>query len=210
MVMRQELVDLIQRIAVREPLVNSDDSISWHALREAEKLDDESLVVEIDAYLAQKPRKEQRSAAYFIIGKIGKNCSSEKCASLLIEYSSKEHDKYALAGILDRLADIPKPESVDVTPLFQHLNDARWLVRRSAIGSLAGCHRAEVEDRLLDILATTLDPYDAACCHSTLNKIGTRKSIPSLEKNLKSRKRDVKLSARYAIAAIEAREAGRS
>lgn len=204
--MRQELVDLIQRMTVRENVVNSDDSISWQAHREAELLDDKTLVDELDAYLDQKPKKEQRSAVYFIIGKIGRNCLSEECASRQIGYSSQERDKYALAGLLDGLADIPKPESVDVRPLLPHLEDKRWRVRHSAIKSLKRCQNSYAEDKLLEILATTSDPCDAIYCHATLNQIGTHKALPALAQNLKSRKRDVKASAQAAIEAIEARE----
>jgi hypothetical protein len=42
-------------------------------------------------------------------------------------------------------------------------------------------------------------------CHARLNAIGSSKAIPQLEKNLKSRKADVKMSARFAIEAIKAR-----
>lgn len=204
--MRQELVELIQRMTVRQNAVSSDDSISWHAHREAELLFDKTLVDELDAYLDQKPKKQERSAAYFIIGKIGKNCLSGECASRLIEYSSKETDKYALASLLERLADIPKPESVDVRPLFPLLKDKRWLVRYSAIQSLKRCTSAEAENKLLEILATTSDPYDAIYCHATLTQIGTRKSLPALAQNLTSRTRDVKISAQAPIKAIEARD----
>ena len=57
---------------------------------------------------------------------------------------------------------------------------------------------------MLEILATTSDPYDVIYCHATLNQIGTRKALPALTQNLKSRKRDVKVSAQAAIEAIEA------
>lgn len=204
--MQQELLELIQQMAAQKDVVSSGDSISWQAHREAELLSDITLVDELDAYLGQKPKKEHRAAAYFIIGKIGKNCLSEACASRLIEYSSKEPDKYALASLLERLADIPKPEGVDVTPLFPFLKDKRWLVRHSAIQSLKHCASAEAEDKLLEILATTSDPYDVIYCHATLNQIGTRKAVPALTQNLKSRKRDVKVSAQAAIEAIIARD----
>ncbi|MPV65388.1 HEAT repeat domain-containing protein [Burkholderia sp. BE17] len=203
--MRQELLELIHRMTVQQKL-GSDDSISWHAHREAELLADMTLVDELDAFLGQAPNKDQRSAAYFIIGKIGKNCLSAACASRLIEYSSKESDKYALANLLDRLADIPKPENVDLRPLFTLVEDQRWLVRHAAIRSLKQCTNAEAEDKLLEILATTSDPYDAIYCHATLYQIGTRKALPALTQNLTSRKRDVKISARAAIEAIEARD----
>lgn len=177
--MRQELLDLLRRMTVKQR-VSSADSISWHAHREAELLADLSLVDELDAFLGQTPHKEQRAAAYDIIGKIGKNCRGEACASRLIEYASKEPDKYALSGLLDRLADIPKTESVDIRPLFALVDDTRWQVRHSAIRSLNGGNRAEAEDKLLEILATTSDPYDVLYCQSTLNQIGTRKSLPAL------------------------------
>lgn len=202
--MRQELLELIQRMTVQQK-VNSDDSISWHAHREAELLADMTMVDELDAFLGQTPKKDQRSAACFIIGKIGSNCLSAECASRLIEYSSKESDKYALANLLDRLSDIPKPENVDVRPLFALVEDKRWLVRHAAIRSLKRCTHAEAEDKLLEILSTTSDPYDLIYCHATLNHIGTRKALPALTQNLMSRRRDVKISAQAAIEAIEAR-----
>ncbi|OXJ14530.1 hypothetical protein CFB39_25705 [Burkholderia sp. AU6039] len=204
--MRQALLELIQRMTDRQDFVSSDDSISWQAHREAELLGDMSLVDELDVFLGQKPKKEQRSAAYFIIGKIGKNCLSGECAVRLIEYSSREPDKYALASLLDRLADIPKPGGVDVRPLFPLLKDKRWLVRHSAIRSLNGCANPQAEDELLEILATTSDPYDVIYCQSTLNRIGTCKALPAITQNLKSRKRDVKISAQAAIEAIQARD----
>ncbi|WP_061540340.1 HEAT repeat domain-containing protein [Collimonas fungivorans] len=203
--MRHELVDLIERMTVREKIINSGDSISWHAYREAERLDDKSMVDELDEYLAQKPTKDQRSAAYFIIGKIAKNCASLECASRLIAYSSREKDKYALANLLDGLAEIPKPESLEIEPLFSLLQDSRWLVRHAAIRSLQGCASSEAEDKLLEVLANTSDPDDAVYCHSTLGRIGSYKALPALAQGLKSRKRDVKISAQAAITAIEVR-----
>lgn len=79
-------------------------------------------------------------------------------------------------------------------------------MRHSAIKSLKRCQNAYAEDKLLEILATTSDPYDAIYCHATLSQIGMHKALPALAQNLKSRKRDVKASAQAAIEAIEARE----
>jgi len=202
---RHELLDLIDRMTADEKTISSHDSISWHAHREAERLSDESLLGELDAYLAGRHNKDKRMAAYFIIGKIGKNCRSSACASLLITYAPKEKEKYALGSLLQRLADIPKPADVDIGPLLLLLKDERWLVRHSAINSLQGCESAQAEDELLNVLAVTRDPYDAVYCHAVLNRIGTPNALPALALNAKSRKRDVKESARAAILAIEAR-----
>jgi cysteine sulfinate desulfinase/cysteine desulfurase-like protein len=59
---------------------------------------------------------------------------------------------------------------------------------------------------ILHVLETTSDPYDLVYCQATLNEIGSAKAIPIIAKNLKSRKRDVKDSAKFAIDAIEARK----
>ena len=207
--MRESLIDLIERMTRPEPHANSADSVSWHAHREAEKIDDVSLLQELNAFLENSAGKEARSAVYFIIGKIGKNCGSPECASVLIARSKTEKDKYALSALLDRLADIPKPASVDLAPVFALLQDKRWLVRHAAIRSLINTASAEAEGRILAHLRDASDPDDAICCHATLNRIGTAAALPALEAGLKSRKRDVKLSAQAAIEAIAARSAAR-
>ena len=114
-------------------------------------------------------------------------------------------NKYELAALLDELATIPKSADSDLSPVFGLLSDNRWLVRHSAIGALKNTNSPEVEDRLLSLLQTTSDPYDLIYVHSVLNHVGTSKSIPALRQSLKSRKRDVKLSAQLAITAIENR-----
>jgi HEAT repeat protein len=78
-------------------------------------------------------------------------------------------------------------------------------VRHSAIQALNHTQAAEAEQQIIHLLKTTSDPQDMVYCHATLNEIGSVKSIPHLQKNIDSRKRDVKESARLAIEAIEAR-----
>lgn len=51
----------------------------------------------------------------------------------------------------------------------------------------------------------TDDPYDMTYCHATLSEIGTAKALPFIQENLKSRKRDVKMSAQFVINAINVR-----
>jgi HEAT repeats len=203
--MRTYLMDLLERLSMPEPGVSSADSISWHAHREAEQLRDLALVADLDEFLSSNPPARKRTAAYFIVGAIGKNCGSGECASMLIKYASSEKDKYALHDLLDRLAEIPKPNHIDLEPLFALLEDQRWLVRHAAIRSLMNVSSPEPEVRLLALLGSTTDPHDLIYCHATLNRIGTAKSLAALRSNLTSRKRDVKLSAAAAIDAIEAR-----
>src|SRR5579863_958309 len=205
--MREALVALIARMTTPEPrLINSDDSVSWKAHREAEMLMDPLMVDELAGYLQHESDNDRRKAAYFIVGKLGKTVRSEDCAAILLSHVAKENSKYVLSTLLDALGGLHKPGDLDLTPVFLLLEDNRWLVRHSAITALKRTDSPEVEDRLLYLLEKTSDPYDMTYCQAVLNEIGSAKAIPFLEKNLKSRKRDVKMSAQAAIEAIKARE----
>jgi HEAT repeat protein len=204
--MKEYLAELISKMTVKEKGgVNSDDSISWHAYREAETLSDPSTVDELAEHVINEKDKNRRSAAYFIIGKLGQKVRSADCVSILLSRLTQEHDKYVLSRLLDALRRISKPRNFDLSPLYRLLHDERWIVRHSAIQALSHTDVPEAEDRLIELLRTTTDPYDMVYCHATLNEIGSAKSIPHLQKNLGSRKKDVKLSAQLAIEAIESR-----
>jgi HEAT repeats len=207
--MREPLVDLIAQMTAKEPrCIKSDESVSWHAHREAELLADASMVEDLADYVRHESNKEHRGAAYFILGELGKKVGSAECASILVSHVGTETNKYALAGLLDALGGLRKPRDLDLHPVFQLLHDERWLVRHSAIQALRLSDSPEVEARLLEHLDTTSDPHDMTYCHATLSEIGTAKALPAIERNLKARKRDVKDSAQFAINAINAR--GRS
>lgn len=204
--MRAELRDLIDRMCLVEGIADSNQSVSWAAHREAEAIADITVATELSIFLSGKVSKEQRRASYFILGKLGMNTQSHECANVLIGLINREKDKYALATLLDVLADIRKPKSTDLTPVYQLLGDSRWLVRHSAIGALKNSGSPEPEARVLAHLESAEDPSDVIYCHATLNDIGSNRAIPLLERGLKSRKRDVKLSAELAISAIQQRE----
>lgn len=204
--MRTSLVDLIARMTVRDGNVNSDQSVSWHAHREAEALSDASLINELAEYIQHESKQDGRKAAYFILGRLGEKFPASECGAILVAQAKKEKNKYVLATLLDALAHISKPSDLDLTPVYALLRDERWLVRHSAIQSLKHTNSPKVEDVILHVLETTSDPDDLVYCQATLNEIGSAKAIPFIAKNLKSRKRDVKDSAQSAIEAIEARK----
>jgi HEAT repeat protein len=193
-------------MTVRDANVNSDQSVSWHAHREAEALSDASLINELAEYVQHESKQDCRRAACFILGKLGEKFPASECAAILVAQAKKEKNKYVLATLLDALAHVSKPSDLDLNPVYALLADERWLVRHSAIQSLKRTNSPKVEDMILHVLETTSDPYDLVYCQATLNEIGSTKAIPFIAKNLKSRKRDVKDSAQLAIEAIEARE----
>jgi HEAT repeat protein len=204
--MREALADLIARMATPEHgCTNSDDSISWKAHREAETLGDPSIADELAEYLRNQPDRSLRRHAYFILGKLGQKVRGRECASILLSHLRAETNKYVLSVLLEALGGVRKPADLDLSNVFRLLADDRWLVRHAAIQALRHTDSPAVEDQLLHLLEATSDPYDMTYCQATLNEIGSPKAIPFLEKNLKSRKVDVKMSAKFAIEAIKAR-----
>lgn len=203
--MRPYLEDLVARLADRTPVTSSDDSISWHACREAETLTDVTMVDELAEGARGERSKHRRAGCYFTIGKLGGNLKDARCATVLLELLPKETDKHNIASLLDRVGEIPKPHECDLSAVYALLSDERSRVRHSAIQALNNSASPDAEDRLLRHLAQTTDPYDQVYCHAVLNRIGTRRSLRSIEANLKSPKRDVKASAEAALKAILAR-----
>jgi HEAT repeat protein len=203
--MRAYLADLIDRMAKDEPMVSSANSVSRAAHREAEQLRDASMVDELASLAATDRAKSRRAACHFVIGKIGGNLRDSRCARVLLDLLNSESDKHNIASILERVAEISKPSAFDLARVYELLEDSRWRVRHAAIQALGNSQNEEVETRLLQHLAFTDDPYDQTYCHAVLNHLGTERSIPALEVNLKSRKRDVKQSAEAALRAIRSR-----
>jgi|SRR5215469_4501086 len=134
--MRASLIDLIARMTVLEGNVNSDQSVSWHAHREAEALSDASLIIELAEYVRHESKQDSGKAAYFILGKLGEKFPASESAALLVAQAKKEKNKYVLATLLDALGHISKPGDLDLAPVYALLADERWLVRHSAIQSL--------------------------------------------------------------------------
>jgi HEAT repeat protein len=203
--MRGYVMDLIRRIALKEKVKNSDDSISWHAHREAEKIANPEVLVDLEMIAETSKSKDERKAVYFVLGIVGKNSGDVRFTRALLRYALQEQDKYVLSALLAGLEKTRKPSDVLLEPIFKFLSDERWLVRHAAIQALKNSDSPVAEEKLLALLESTGDQYDKIYCHSTLNQIGTLRSIPAISQSLTSRKRDVKASARTAIAAIATR-----
>src|SRR5262245_29957606 len=123
-------------MSAKEPATSSDQSLSWQAHREAERISDLALLEDLAALVDSSKSKDDRKAAYFILGALGANTSDARCGLRLLEGLRREKDKYALAAALDALAKIVKPHEFPLQDILQHLSDKRWLVRHAAIRAL--------------------------------------------------------------------------
>lgn len=202
------LKQLIVRMNTKETVMDSRNSVSWAAYREAEMIADTSYMSELTTLLKEKPDASQRRAIYFVLAALGRNTSSLECAEILIYQCSSEPDKYALASLFDELAKIPEPMPLDLTPIYKFLSDKRWLVRHAAIRAIGCSSEPECETQLLKMLVASNDPYDLIYVNAALNRIGTARALPAIRANFSSRKRDVRISAQLAVEAIEKRVSG--
>ena len=184
---------------------DSSKTISWKALREAEKVENTAYIPQLISFIDSHKDKKKRDRSYFLLGHIAKNTSDLKAVAYLISRINQETDKYIISALLDRIAAIKKPIGTDLQPLIQATKSDKWLIRHSAIRSLKNALDSVAETALIEILNDSDDPYDLVYTNATINTIGTLRAIPFLEKHLKSRKRDVKDSAKYAIEEIKKR-----
>lgn len=208
--MDEYLINLIDRMSeTTDPNMevgyDSSKTISWKAFREAENVENTDFVPQLIIFIDNEKDKKKRDKAYFLLGHLAKNTSSVKALDYLIDRIHKETDKYIISSLLDRIAEIKKPSGTDLQPLIQAIKSDKWLIRHSAIQSLNYSSDSVAETALIEILNSSDDPYNLTYTNATLNRIGTLRAIPYLEKHLKSRKRDVKDSAQYAIEEIKKR-----
>lgn len=205
--MDKYLIDIIERMLensdqIMEAGYDSSKTISWKALREVEKVETVNFIPQLISFIDNEKDKKKRDKAYFLLGHILKNTTMTTALNYLIQRVEKEKDKYIVASLLDIIADIEKPIGTELQPLFDAIKSNKWLVRHSAIQSLNNSFDPVAEIILIEIIDNSDDPYNLAYSNATLNKIGTLRAIPYLEKHLNSRKRDIQDSARFAIEEI--------
>lgn len=103
---------------------------------------------------------------------------------------------------MESVGEVPKPVEFDYSPIEPWLRDTRWLVRHAAIHAFNNAHGTAAEEYVLTHLARATDAHDQIYCHAVLNRIGSSRAIPLIERGLTSRTRDVRMSADMAIREI--------
>lgn len=208
--MNKYLIDIIERMSdtsdqIMEAGYDSSKTISWKALREAEKVSNIDFIPQLMSFIEKEKDRKKRGNAYFLLGQIAKNTNNQTALVYLVQRVDKEDNKYIISSLLDRIANIEKPIGTDLQPLIKMIKSDKWLIRHSAIQSLNNSLDSIAEMTLIEIIDKSDDSYNLIYSNATLNRIGTPRAIPYLEKHLKSRKRDVKFSAEHAIAEIKKR-----
>lgn len=222
---KDALLNLAGRInTTNETARISTETIRWKALREAESLDDPGLFPLLQETITENDGKgaakqEIRSAAYFIYGRLlEKAFFSEDCAFFL-QRLGKETGRALLSSMLDRVKDwrqragILLPLELDTTPVRELTRSRYPLVRHSALHALSACPGAENREALAFYLTQEDEKayqYEIYYANIAMQSIGEAGDIPLLERFLKSRRPDLKITAQYAIRYITDRDAAKS
>lgn len=217
--MQSYLEDLIRRMGVDEQdemkggtIRDSSETTSWKAYREAEALTDPAYLPLLKDWIvghgAKKYRNDRRNA-YVIMGLLLEKEPVEEYIQFYIQQLTVEDNKYVLSYMLDWFwlsHDIRIPDTVSIRPILDHAFHKQWLVRYSAISALASADREESREMLRYYITQTDEKKyrdEIIYANAALGKIGTVEDIPILEQHIKSRIRDIRISADYAIKRIQ-------
>ena len=205
-----KLYDLIARMTIKEHATSSKESVSWNAYREAERISDETVYPILKKIIEENHKnKAVREAAYVIIGYSLRNIFNKEACIFLIQKLNEETDMQGVASILESLACIHIPEDIDMSLVIKCSQNDKWQIRHSALDALGSSStHANREALLFFINQEDEKKYESEIIYAnaSLGKIGLKEDIPFLEKHIKSRKRDIRGSALFAIDRIKERE----
>lgn len=204
-----KLYDLIARMTIKEHATSSKESVSWNAYREAERISDETVYPILMRIIEENHKnKAVRRAAYIIIGYSLRNIFNKEACIFLIQKLNEETDMQGVASILESLACIHIPEDIDMSLVIKCSQNDKWQIRHSALDALGSSStHANREALLFFINQEDEKKYESEIIYAnaSLGKIGLKEDIPFLEKHIKSRKRDIRGSALFAIDRIKER-----
>lgn len=102
----------------KEAAYDSSTTISWKALPEAEKLYRIDYILQLIDFIDKEKNKMKRDKAYFILAHIVENTNDNSAVQYLIHRVDYETDKYIIASLLDRIANLHKPLGTDLIPII--------------------------------------------------------------------------------------------
>jgi HEAT repeat protein len=203
--------ELIDRMIANEFISSTDESISFLAHREAERLTDTAIYPLLKNLLTSHTKardKRYRNAAYFIMGKVLKNSPENEYLIFYLNQLEKESDKYILSAMLDRISDIEIPQGISIEIIIPFTTSVQWLIRHSAIKALGSSDSSESKTALAYYINQEDEKtykYEMIYANTAFGRVGTEEDIPLLEQHINSRIRDVRDSAKFAINSIKDR-----
>ncbi|MGZ3864434.1 MAG: hypothetical protein ACXVPN_14345 [Bacteroidia bacterium] len=186
-------------------LYQSSKTVSWDAHEEARILKKPEYIEELEQLLATEKDKDKRKNIIFILGHLAKNTNRTEVANTLIECLRIEKDRFTIIALLNRIEELFKNSSVDLTPIHKLFDHKNWHIRSAAYSAITNTEN-KVEDLLINKLKTVNDKYDILYLLRSLSKVGTRKSLDIVTSFLKNRSPHIKESAQTTTSIIMLRE----
>ncbi len=206
--LEEYLYKLVEKMTVKEKVSSSDESVSFKAHREAEKIDDKNALEILKTMIIShslKKDKEFRNACYFIYGKLLIKFPVYDYLSFYIEQIKKEDDKYMLTAMLDSLYQIEIPEGISPNAVITLADNEKWQIRYSAILALGSFHNEKCREKLREFISKDDEKKfkeEIIYANAAMGKCGEKNDIPYLKRHENSRVRDIRISATVAIEKI--------
>src|SRR5688572_4927484 len=176
----------------------SGKTVSFAAYDEARQLDKSEFISDLYSFIENETDDDKKRNAYFIAGNIAKNANDKNAASFFIDRLKKEKDRQAIETILLRIAELFKPLTTDLTPIFKLTENRNWHIRGLAYEALTNTEH-KVEQFLTDKLKGTDNKDDIQYLIYALKYVGTRNALSAIEPHLRNRKPSIKDSAHTVV-----------
>lgn len=218
---KNEILDLLKRMMTVEYGLISNQTTSWKAHKEADNLSDRNLLPILYEIVNENEGKDKqkqflRSRCYYIIGQITKKAFEHQDAVYVFRQLKNEiKNNDALSALVDiiyfwwqRDANIFVPTDIDITPLIEIATTKRGGLKYLAIEALGNCPTKESREILRGYLTQEDEKKykeEIRSSNIALQRNGEPEDIPYLERFLKSRMPNSKITAQYAIKYIKER-----
>ncbi|GAA3411590.1 HEAT repeat domain-containing protein [Paenibacillus hodogayensis] len=175
--------DLLHRMTIKtdeqgREVRNSQDQMSWKALREAERLDDPALIDASAQVLEEAGDDETRANVCFLWSHLAKNTGDARAVRLMLDEFAKTTKMQTKSRMMWSFARVP--EVPDAEPFLALSESHDGSLRREALRVLARCRPEEVKDRLIEIIRRSNDEYDVIYTLWALKELRLGEALPGV------------------------------
>ena len=176
------------------------------AYREVDNLRDVSIITEAATLLASERKIEIRCAIYHVLGKLSSNASLADATRLLLSRLDERKNRRELDCLLEAIANAHKPACLALVVVQRIIESSKGAMRRNAIRALGGSTNRASEEYVISLLQSSSDYDDIIECQAVLAKSGSTDALPALRESLRSKSKNVRISAEVAIERISRRQ----
>ncbi len=200
-----EYSDLILERRKIDLSYKSEDSVSWYAYEQSDKLNSDENKTELLGLLINEKYSNYKKYIYSCLASICSNTNDKELFNFLIDKVQQEDDESTRVSILSRLQDIKKGFGYNIEPIKTLVRDGTEGETRAAIRALSNTNDPEVEDIILNEFKISDRHMKSTIC-GPLSTVGTLKSIPILkEAHKKTRDGGLRMLIENTINKIEDR-----